>query len=137
MVKQGACIEYLRVSKAAPAEVPVTQVLCSKIRTEIMGHSTITIKWASGHGGLSPRRGMACIEGGWTTKRVFLPKQLQVREGKNKVLATWIRDVITHDLCRRDPSINILDQVCARALMSARSRWLFAVVACFGCFKFF
>ena len=28
--------------------------------------------------------------------QVFLQKQLEVRDGKDKVLATWIRDVITH-----------------------------------------
>ena len=30
--------------------------------------------------------------------QVFLQKQLEIREGKDKVVATWIRDVITHDL---------------------------------------
>ena len=39
---------------------------------------------------------------------VFLQKQLEVREGKDKVLATWIRDVTTHDLGRRAPFIDVV-----------------------------
>ena len=52
--------------------------------------------------------------------RVFLQKQLEVREGKDSVLATWIRDVITHDLGRRAPFIDVVAPGCARVLMSAR-----------------
>ena len=48
--------------------------------------------------------------------------QLEVREGKDKVLATWIRDVITHDLGPRAPFIDVVAPGCARVLMSARSR---------------
>ena len=54
--------------------------------------------------------------------QVFLQKQLEVREGKDKVLAMWIRDVITHDLGRRAPFINVVAPGCARVLMCARSR---------------
>ena len=49
-------------------------------------------------------------------------KQLEVREGKDKVLATWIRDVYTHDLGRRAPCIDVVAPGYARVLMSARSR---------------
>ena len=52
--------------------------------------------------------------------KVFLPKQLQVREGKDKVLASWIRDAITHDLGRRASVIDVVAPVYARVLMSAR-----------------
>ena len=41
---------------------------------------------------------------------------------KDKVLATWIRDVIAHDLGRRAPFIDVVAPGCARVLMSARSR---------------
>ena len=44
----------------------------------------------------------------------------------------WIRDVIAHDLGRRAPFIDVVAPGCARVLISA-----FALVACFGCFKFF
>ena len=56
--------------------------------------------------------------------QVFLQKQPEVGEGKDKVLATWIRDVITHDLGRRAPFIVVVAPAagCARVLMSARSR---------------
>ena len=54
-------------------------------------------------GALTRRRILSAL---W---QVFLQKQLEIREGKDKVLATWIRDVITHDLGRR-----------ARSLMSLR-----------------
>ena len=65
--------------------------------------------------------------------QVFLQKQLEVWEGKDKVLAMWTRDVITHDLGRRAPFIDVVAPGCARVLMSARSRssHVFAV------FKFF
>ena len=53
--------------------------------------------------------------------QVFLQKQLEVREGKDRVLATWIRDVITHDLGRRAAFIDVAPG-CARVLISARSR---------------
>ena len=72
--------------------------------------------------GSAHTRGWHEYEGGWTTQRVFIQKQLQVREGKNKVLATWIRDVITHALCHQAPSIDFFAHGCARVLMSARSR---------------
>ena len=42
--------------------------------------------------------------------------------GKDKVLGTWIRDVIAHDLGRRAPFIDVVAPGCARVLMSARSR---------------
>ena len=54
--------------------------------------------------------------------QVFLQKQLEVREGEDKVLATWIRDVITHDLGHRALFIDVVAPSCARVLMSARSR---------------
>ena len=38
------------------------------------------------------------------------------------MLATWIRDVIAHDLGRRAPFIDVVTSGCARVLMSARSR---------------
>ena len=58
--------------------------------------------------------------------QVFLQKQLEVREGKDKVLATWIRDVIPHDLGRRAPFIDVVAPGCARVLMSAlRARRMF------------
>ena len=38
--------------------------------------------------------------------QVFLQKQIEVREGKDKVLVTWIREVITHDLGRCAPFID-------------------------------
>ena len=41
---------------------------------------------------------------------------------KDKVLATWIRDVIAHDLGRRAPFIDVVAPGCARVMMSARSR---------------
>ena len=53
--------------------------------------------------------------------QVFLQKQLEVRDGKDKVLATWISDVITHDLGCRAPFIDVVALGCARVLMSARS----------------
>lgn len=40
--------------------------------------------------------------------QVFLQKQLQVREGKDKVLASWMRDVTTNDLGRRAPFIDVV-----------------------------
>ena len=54
--------------------------------------------------------------------QVFLQKQLEIREEKAKVLATWIRDVITHDLGRWAPFIDVVAPDCARVLMSARLR---------------
>ena len=54
--------------------------------------------------------------------QVFLQKQLEVREGKERVLAMWIRNVSTHDLRRRAPFIDVVAPGCARVLMSARSR---------------
>ena len=35
----------------------------------------------------------------------------EVREGKDKVPAMWIRDVITHDLGRRAPFIDVVAPV--------------------------
>lgn len=37
----------------------------------------------------------------------YLSKELQVREGKDKVRALWTRDVITHDLGRQAPVIDV------------------------------
>ena len=54
--------------------------------------------------------------------QVFLQKQLEVREGKNKVLSMWIRNVITQDLGRRAPFIDVVAPGSARVLVSARSR---------------
>ena len=54
--------------------------------------------------------------------QVFLQKQVEVREGKDKVLAMWICDVTTHDLGRRAPFIDVVAPDCDCVLMSARSR---------------
>ena len=43
-----------------------------------------------------------------TLWQVFLQKQLEVQEGKVKVLATWICDVITHDRGGRAPFIDVV-----------------------------
>ena len=66
--------------------------------------------------------------------QVFLQKQLEVREGMDKVLAMWIRDVITHDLGRRATFIDVVAPGCARVLMSASSR-LSHVLAVSSSFK--
>ena len=65
--------------------------------------------------------------------QVFLQRQLEIREGKDKVLAAWIRDVISHDLGRRAPFIDVIAPGCARVLRSARSRssHVFAVSSSF------
>ena len=70
--------------------------------------------------------------------QVFLQKQPEVREGKDQVLAMWIRDVITHDLGRRTAFIDVFSLGYARVLMSARSRarrmfWLFQVLSSTSC----
>ena len=54
----------------------------------------------------------------WTLSvpwRVLLQKQLQAREGKDKVLTTWIPDVITLDLGRRGPFVDARAPACAHA----------------------
>lgn len=46
--------------------------------------------------------------------------KIHTREGKDKVLGTWMRDVITHDLARRAPFIDVVVPNYTRVWMSAR-----------------
>ena len=55
--------------------------------------------------------------------QVFLQQQLQVREGKDKMPASWRCDLMTHDPGHRAPFIDAVAPSCARVLMSARSPW--------------
>ena len=63
--------------------------------------------------------------------QVFLLKQVPVPDGKDKVLAMWIRDVITSYLGRRAPFFDVVAHGCARVLMSARSLHVLAVSSSF------
>ena len=64
---------------------------------------------------LTPRR---IVSAPW---QAFVLNQLQVREGKGKVLARRMRDMITRDLGLRAPFIDVVAPGCGSVLMCVRS----------------
>ena len=101
----------MKVVTHAPAKRPTRRSARRRSnRNAMVNDQTDVITFCA----LTPRRILSAL---W---QVFLQKQIEVREGKDKVLATWIREVITHELGRCAPFIDVVAPGYALVLMSAR-----------------